>query len=468
MAFKTKASAPKPKKTEHSVETIFCQAYLKKPDWACEWTDKNSPALMRRWNGQFWEMVTPTELRMEATDWLMKNAPDKHSARRATSCAETLLDHMARNKPLIQPQTKDVVVSTPGGYIHIDPQGVIRVKKPDRSLGVTHGITLSVSTQPGAIHQPKPLDPSSKLGKMLAYAHPDSEVLAFVQEQCGAVLWPGSLSQAAWWFGVPAASKSTLAEMVASVSRQTVRLNLKQLNKDFGLEGLLGANLVLVDEADGGRISDESIFKTLVTGNGASVNRKHEKMVHNYHSQAKWIISCNDAPFIRDKSGAVERRLGIVEWCHAVPESERVTAYHKVLLDEEGEQFLDWLLEGLVRIIKRGGKMMEQSQRPMALRNLGESIRLETDSVMAWTKDVGLVHSPTSKASKNDVYAHYAEWCQDAQREPLDRDVFWRQLKGRRYVEGWNGGDTQQSVNGRRVRMVPFKAKEALVSRKLY
>lgn len=100
---------------------------------------------------------------------------------------------------------------------------------------------------------------------------------------------------------------------------KVARLDLATLSDLFALEHIIGANLILVDEVECDRWK-EGTFKTLVSGNGIGINRKHLSVL-NYHSKAKWIITSNSAPFFRDKSGGVARRLSVVEWAHAIPES---------------------------------------------------------------------------------------------------------------------------------------------------
>lgn len=140
-------------------------------------------------------------------------------------------------------------------------------------------------------------------------------------------LLPGSYQMAAWWHGAAGSGKSSLAEAVEGMHNKVARLDLATLSDLFALEHIIGANLILVDEVECDRWK-EGTFKTLVSGNGIGINRKHLSVL-NYHSKAKWIITSNSAPFFRDKSGGVARRLSVVEWAHAIPESERIPDFHK-------------------------------------------------------------------------------------------------------------------------------------------
>lgn len=131
-------------------------------------------------------------------------------------------------------------------------------------------------------------------------------------------LLPGVYSQAAWWHGVAGSGKSTLAEIVEAMHRQVARCNLETLGDRFSLEPMIGASLILVDEVECEKWA-EGRFKTMVSGNGIGIDRKNQKQLASYHSTARWIITSNSAPFIRDKSNGVWRRLTVVHWKKAVP-----------------------------------------------------------------------------------------------------------------------------------------------------
>ena len=136
----------------------------------------------------------------------------------------------------------------------------------------------------------------------------------------------------------------------------------------------------------------EGTFKTLVSGNGIGINRKHLSVL-NYHSKAKWIISSNSAPFYRDKSGGVARRLSIVEWANVIPEKDRVEDFSRKLLEEEGQLFLDWMLEGARRVVARG-RFMADHELPEAARAYKQAVIHNADSIAAGPTPTGCCSVP--------------------------------------------------------------------------
>lgn len=413
--------------------------------FAVEVTSDLDPGLLRQWNGQYWAPMSGPVIESEAAVWLDAFHPDEATPAKAASCARFLTMRLRKFNPLRSVDLDGVVVvPTPSGYIYVNPDGSIHCGDADSSLGLTHGVNIPLTnTQRMSNYEPTPPPADSKFAKMLAYALPNDEVRDFVQEQCALALMPDCMSHCAWWHGAPAASKSTLAEMIAAVSCQVARISFRNLKERFGLEPIVGASLIMVDECEGGKVEDESTFKRLVSGNGTCIDRKNEKAIPEYHSNAKWIVSCQDAPFFKDKSGAMERRVGAVPFHHSVPEHERVLNYHKVLLKEEGHIFLDWLLIGLRRVVQRG-RILTNSERPEEIRSHQEAVRLNTDSILAWCLAEGVTYTPGSfHYDRKEVYDRYQAWCEGEARECLTDIVFWRRLRDGKYVEGWKGDTTQ-------------------------
>lgn len=449
-----------------SIEKHFCDVVMAGHlgMFAVDVTSELDPGILRKWNGQYWYPVYSPEIETVAAEWLDIFHPDEATPAKVTSCVKLLTMRLRKMSKLNKVDLEDaVVLPTPSGYLHILPNGSIHCLDPDPELGLTHGINIPLTNaQRSQNYEPQSVPANSKFGKMLSHALPNSDVQAFVQEQCALTLMPGNMSHCAWWHGAPAASKSTLAEMMASVSCQVARLSMDDLNERFGLERIVGASLILVDECDGGKIGNEGKFKSLVSGNGIGIDRKNEKAIPEYHSSAKWIVSCQDAPFFKDKSGAMERRVGAVPFKFSVPADERVLNYHKVLLKEEGHIFLDWLLDGLRRVVRRG-RIMTDDELPEELRDHQEQIRLHTDSLLAWVRADGVTHTPNVfNHSRSDVYNRYEAWCSGEARKPLDTEIFWRKLRDGKYIAGWEGESTQCKPLGwagnrlDRPRFVPF------------
>ena len=182
---------------------------------------------------------------------------------------------------------------------------------------MTHALNIATGATPGQRYIPSPVPADSLLGKFLAHALPDEGVRALVQEQCGMTLLPGSYQIAAWWHGAAAAARARWPSAWKASTTKWLAWT-RHSGRHVCARRHPRQPADPVDEVECEKWK-EGTFKTLVSGNGIGINRKHLSVL-NYHSKAKWIISSNSAPFYRDKSGGVARRLSIVEWANVIPE----------------------------------------------------------------------------------------------------------------------------------------------------
>lgn len=425
-----------------SVSKQFADRLLSGVDgpWAVSAGHTSGGVIVHRWNDIYWEHVGGADGTAMAADWLDEAAPDKASDKAATGAWMYASARLRHNRPLPEPDVCRNLIPCANVYLEIQRDGSIVGVAPSPALGMTHAAKINVPVKPGDAYVPKPLPETSKFRAWLETAQPDPGVRALIQEQCGITLLPGNYSVAAWWYGDAGSGKSMMAEICAAMQRQVASIHLDELGDAFGLESIVGASLIVVDEVEQEKWA-ESRFKSLVSGNGVNVNRKHEKALLSYHSKAKWIITSNPPPFVRDKSDGVWRRLCPVKWSVIVPENQRKESFHHELLAEEGTAILDWMLEGARRVVQRGRFMPEQ-ERPDAVREAKEYAQTNCDSVLAWiTENNVRVVTDLEKErwkSQNKIYEHYCQASEAAHRAVLDKTPFWRAVHASTRLRGFS------------------------------
>lgn len=410
-----------------SLESIYANHMTtgRTGQWACQASEATG-AIIHRWNKTYWQAVNTEVGAVMASDWLERHGKHASSSRKAQTCWDYAAMRLRRLNPLPVLDRKRAIVPCTDAYIEVLPAG-FQVLAPDPALGMTHAVKVETGAMIDRPYIPQKLPANSLFAKFLARALPDPAVRALVQEQCGMTLLPGNYSQAAWWYGAAGSGKSTLAELVEAMHRQSVRLNLETLGDRFSLEPLVGASLILVDEVECEKWA-EGRFKTLVSGNGIGIDRKNEKALASYHSRAKWLITSNSGPFIRDKSDGVWRRLAVVYWSEVIPENERIPDFQKIILEKEAKLVLDWMLEGAQRIVKRGRTLSEQ-ELPEAVRKAKQRARHNSDSVRAWADEMRVSHQPGEWKPMAEIYKQYETWCSTQgflAYEILSSKQFWR------------------------------------------
>ncbi len=431
-----------------SVAKQFADRLLKGIDgpWAVSAGHTSGGVIVYRWNSIYWEHVGGADGASMAADWLDAAAPDKASDKAATGAWMYASARLRHNSPLPQVDEQQNLVPCANVYLDIRKDGSIVAVAPSPALGMTHATNVEVPVKAGDHYVPQALPDDSKFRAWLEAAQPDPAVRALIQEQCGVTLLPGNFSVAAWWYGEAGSGKSMMAEICAAMQRQVASIHLDELGDGFGLESIVGASLIVVDEVEQEKWA-ESRFKSLVSGNGVNVNRKHEKALLSYHSKAKWIITSNPPPFVRDKSDGVWRRLCPVKWSVIVPEDQRKENYHSELLAEEGLAILDWMLEGARRVVQRG-RFMPEHERPDAVREAKAYAQTNCDSVLAWiTENNVRVETGLEKdrwKTQNRIYEHYCEATEAAHRAVLDRTPFWRAVHASTKLRGFAKSNRRQ------------------------
>ena len=88
-------------------------------------------------------------------------------------------------------------------------------------------------------------------------------------------------------------------------------LDLKELGDRFKTAELFGKLANIGDDIGDEFIANASVFKKLVTGDRVNVERKGQDPFE-FNNYSKFLFSANVIPRMKDKTGAVQRRLVIV------------------------------------------------------------------------------------------------------------------------------------------------------------
>ena len=107
--------------------------------------------------------------------------------------------------------------------------------------------------------------------------------------------------------------KSTFLDMVKTLlgENNITSLDLSELNQKFQNAELFGKLANVGDDIDDNFIPNSAIFKKLVTGERIQVQRKGERPFE-FNNYAKLLFSANEIPKIKDRGGAIQRRLVII------------------------------------------------------------------------------------------------------------------------------------------------------------
>lgn len=150
--------------------------------------------------------------------------------------------------------------------------------------------------------------------------------------------------------------KSTFIDMVMMLLgfNNTSALDLGELGDRFKTAELFGKLANLGDDISDDFIKNPAIFKKLVTGDRVNVERKGQDPF-DFNNYAKFLFSANDIPRIKDKTGAVLRRLIIIPFNATFSKSDPdYDPYIKYKLrDDSVMEYLILIgLQGLKRVLE--------------------------------------------------------------------------------------------------------------------
>lgn len=142
----------------------------------------------------------------------------------------------------------------------------------------------------------------------------DPQIRALLEEVIGYCFYRrNELGKAFILIGDKSNGKSTFLSMVQNLlgDQNIASLDLKELGDRFKTAELFGKLANIGDDIGDEFIANASIFRKLVTGDRVSAERKGRDPFE-FNNYSKFLFSANNIPRIRDKTGAVQRRLVII------------------------------------------------------------------------------------------------------------------------------------------------------------
>lgn len=234
--------------------------------------------------------------------------------------------------------------------------------------------------------------------------------------------------------------KSTFLDMVKEVlgEQNISALDLKELGDRFNTSMMFGKLANIGDDIGDDFLqgSQVSIFKKIVTGNRIKAERKGQDPFE-FNPYIKLLFSANDIPRMKDKTGAVIRRLVIIPFnatfSKYLPDGTvdpEFDPYIKYKLLEQGsiEYLIQLGIKGLQRIIANN----EFSKSEKVQKQVDE-YEEENNPILAFISDCGvemIENEPT-----NEVYKRYQVFCADNSMTPMSNIVFSKQINKRLGLE---------------------------------
>jgi putative DNA primase/helicase len=201
---------------------------------------------------------------------------------------------------------------------------------------------------------------------------------------------------------------------------------LKSLSGEFGRWPLIDKKLAVVPDARlGPKVDTHAVAEQLLSisgGDAQTINRKLQSFWTG-NLDVRFLITTNELPSIADSSGTLASRFILLPMTESFFGKEQLDL--KQRLRDELAGILNWALEGLDRLRKRGYFKM-----PAASKEAIEQLEELGSPVAAFVRDWCNSGEQTSIKAK-ELYGAYCVWSKEAgHAKPLTNVYFGRALLG--------------------------------------
>jgi len=257
----------------------------------------------------------------------------------------------------------------------------------------------------------------------------DPEVRALLEEMVGYCLYRrNELGKAFILIGDKSNGKSTFLHVVKNMlgDQNIASLDLKELGDRFKTAELFGKLANIGDDIGDEFIANASVFKKLVTGDRVNVERKGQDPFE-FNNYSKFLFSANNIPRMKDKTGAVQRRLVIVPFdAKFTPNDPDFRPFIKdELCEQDSMEYL--ILLGLTAL----KRVLNNAQFTTSSRVQGQLDEYETNNnpIIGFINEIGL--DAIENEPTKTVYRKYKEYCIANNFQALSNIEFSRQITKR-------------------------------------
>lgn len=258
----------------------------------------------------------------------------------------------------------------------------------------------------------------------------DEQVRSILEECVGACFYRSNTlgdGKAFILTGEGSNGKSTFIAMLQHLLNEDniSALDLKELDQKFQNTALFGKLANLGDDISDEFITNAALFKKFVTGERVQVQNKGEKPFE-FNNYAKFIFSANTVPRIKDKTGAVLRRLLIVPFNanFSRKDADHDSGIKYKLQEQDAMEYLIVLgLNALKKVIKNKG-FTESSKVQEQLREYEET----NNPIIGFFEECEMEGYQIENEQSDKVFRKYKEYCIANNFNAMSKNEFSKQI----------------------------------------
>lgn len=256
----------------------------------------------------------------------------------------------------------------------------------------------------------------------------DKDIRALLEECVGYCFYRrNELGKAFILTGDKSNGKSTFLDVVAAILGEDniSTLDIKELGDRFSTSMMFGKLANIADDIGDDFLqgTQVSVFKKVVTGNRIKAERKGQDPFE-FSPYVKILASANEIPRMKDKTGAVLRRLVIIPFNATFSKDDpdyRPFIKYDLMQPEALEYMIALGMEGLKRVISNRAFTV-----PTLVQEQLDEYEESNNPIIAFLKDVDL--SELENEPTSDVYRRYNLFCTENSLQAMSAIAFTKQL----------------------------------------
>jgi len=276
----------------------------------------------------------------------------------------------------------------------------------------------------------------------------EPERMNLLQEWFGYCMIPDtSLHKLMFMRGPTAAGKSVTLNMLSKLvgDSQTATTSFSSLTNEHGVHPLMHKLVCLIPDARNSRNTDNmrglELLLNIAGGDSVSINPKYKSHIARHQLTCRITIASNEFLDVPDHSGAMLRRLNLVEFDRTFVGQEDFNLEHKLASEIQG--IAVWALQGLRSLRKRGHFTLPGTSRE-AMREW----RTSTSPLAAFLEEC-TDEGDTHVVLKQELFDAWTAWSRERGMRPLSKSKFYERLRSNApYISSrtHEAGGTKHSV----------------------
>ncbi len=260
---------------------------------------------------------------------------------------------------------------------------------------------------------------------------PDIELQNILSECLAYVFVPNSvlkLEKVLMCVGSGANGKSVVYEVIRALygSENVSEYTLEQLTEANGYcRYELSVKLLNYSPEISGKIGSSGTFKALASGEPTTAREIYKKPI-TITDYARLAFNLNELPRDVEQTDGFYRRFLIIPFNVSIPPEKQDKKLPQRIICDELPGVLNWILKGLNRLLRQGG--FTESK---IIKEQVDEYRLESDSVLAFLKELNYEKDAVNKILLQTLYREYSAYCQTNNIPPTGNKQFSKRLKNK-------------------------------------